>query len=200
MRRHVSIEPKILYFGTPVVLISSLNEDGSANLAPISSAWALDWSVVLGLGTGSKTFENLSRHPECVLNLPSADLWQAVERLAPYTGKDPVPAEKRARSKFERDKFLAAGLTPVASERVTPPRVSECPLQLEAVVRGIHPIGGERGGAAAVEVAVVRVHAHEDVVLNQHHVNPGAWRPLVYSFRHYFGLGPELGRSFRAEV
>jgi flavin reductase (DIM6/NTAB) family NADH-FMN oxidoreductase RutF len=29
-----TIEPKILYFGTPVALISSLNEDGSTNLAP----------------------------------------------------------------------------------------------------------------------------------------------------------------------
>ena len=32
-----TIEPKILYFGTPVVLISSLNEDGETNLAPICS-------------------------------------------------------------------------------------------------------------------------------------------------------------------
>jgi flavin reductase (DIM6/NTAB) family NADH-FMN oxidoreductase RutF len=35
---HVTIEPPILYLGTPVVLISTLNEDGSANLAPMSSA------------------------------------------------------------------------------------------------------------------------------------------------------------------
>jgi flavin reductase (DIM6/NTAB) family NADH-FMN oxidoreductase RutF len=33
------IEPAILYFGTPVVLIGSSNEDGSSNLAPMSSAW-----------------------------------------------------------------------------------------------------------------------------------------------------------------
>jgi flavin reductase (DIM6/NTAB) family NADH-FMN oxidoreductase RutF len=30
------IEPKILYFGTPVALISSLNEDGSTNVAPLT--------------------------------------------------------------------------------------------------------------------------------------------------------------------
>jgi len=29
------IEPKILYFGTPVALISTLNPDSSTNLAPI---------------------------------------------------------------------------------------------------------------------------------------------------------------------
>jgi flavin reductase (DIM6/NTAB) family NADH-FMN oxidoreductase RutF len=38
---HVTIEPAILYFGTPVVLISTQNEDGTANLAPMSSAWWL---------------------------------------------------------------------------------------------------------------------------------------------------------------
>ncbi len=32
------IEPAILYFGTPVVLICSTNEDGSYNLAPMPSA------------------------------------------------------------------------------------------------------------------------------------------------------------------
>src|SRR5215472_11602885 len=39
-------EPKILYFGTPVVLISSLNENGEKkNLAPMSSFWAQGWTV-----------------------------------------------------------------------------------------------------------------------------------------------------------
>src|SRR6266851_7737270 len=38
------IEPKILYFVTPVALLSSLTEDGSTDLAPISSFWALGWN------------------------------------------------------------------------------------------------------------------------------------------------------------
>ena len=33
------LNPKMLYFGTPVVLVSSLNGDGSTNVAPMSSAW-----------------------------------------------------------------------------------------------------------------------------------------------------------------
>jgi flavin reductase (DIM6/NTAB) family NADH-FMN oxidoreductase RutF len=81
------IQPKILYFGTPVVLITSLNEDNTPNLAPMSSAWALGWTVILGLGTSGKTFENLSQRSECVLNFPSDDLWPAIERLAPLTEK-----------------------------------------------------------------------------------------------------------------
>lgn len=36
-----SIEPAIRYLGTPTVLIVALNEDGTANLAPMASAWWL---------------------------------------------------------------------------------------------------------------------------------------------------------------
>src|SRR5688572_2340777 len=70
---HRTIEPTILYFGTPVAIISSLNEDGSANLAPMSSAWWLGWSCMLGLGQMGQTSANLLRTRECVINLPAAD-------------------------------------------------------------------------------------------------------------------------------
>jgi len=51
---HITIESAILYFGTPVVLLSTLNEDGSPNLAPMSSAWWLGWRAMLGLSASGK--------------------------------------------------------------------------------------------------------------------------------------------------
>jgi flavin reductase (DIM6/NTAB) family NADH-FMN oxidoreductase RutF len=194
-----TITPTILYFGTPVVLISTLNENGSVNLAPMSSAWALGYTVVLGIGASGKTIENLQRTRECVLNFPSDQLWQAVERLAPLTGKNPVPPTKAAQFHYEEAKFTAAGLTPISSECVAPPRVAECPLQFEGRVRDIHPTHQE-GGALIVEVEVMRVHAHLSVLQGERHIDPAAWHPLIYNFRHYFGLGTELGKTFRAEI
>jgi flavin reductase (DIM6/NTAB) family NADH-FMN oxidoreductase RutF len=194
-----SLTPSILYFGTPVVLISTLNENGSVNLAPMSSAWALGYTVVLGLGAAGKTIENLKRTKECVLNFPSDDLWEAVERLAPLTGKDPVPASKAAQFHYEQEKFAAAGFTPLASECVAPPRVAECPLQFEAKVRDIRPLH-QSYAAFTVEVEVLRVHAHLSMIEGERHINPEAWHPLIYNFRHYFGLGTELGKTFRAEI
>jgi flavin reductase (DIM6/NTAB) family NADH-FMN oxidoreductase RutF len=191
------VQPKVLYYGTPVVLLSTLNEDGSSNLSPMSSAWSLGSSVVLGLGLGGKGLENLRRHAECVLNLPGPSLWKAVEALAPLTGKDPVPEYKEAQFRFERDKFGAAGLTPLASERVRPERIAECPLQLEASVKHVR-IPEHQPHFAIVEVEVLRVHAHKDIIIDENHINPNQWSPLIYNFRHYFGLGPELGKSFRA--
>ncbi|WP_409363844.1 flavin reductase family protein [Bradyrhizobium liaoningense] len=70
----VQIDSAILYFGTPVVLIGSTNDDGSHNLAPMSSAWWVGWRCMLGLARNSKTTENMIRTGECVLNLPSADM------------------------------------------------------------------------------------------------------------------------------
>ncbi|HEV2641006.1 MAG TPA: flavin reductase [Actinocrinis sp.] len=103
---HTRIEPGILYFGTPVVLVSTLNEDGSANLAPMSSAFWLGWRAMLGLAAGSKTTRNMLRTGECVLNLPSDLLAPAVDRLALTTGTDPVPAGKLRRGyRHEPDKF-----------------------------------------------------------------------------------------------
>lgn len=123
---HSVIVPGILYFGTPVVLVSTLNKDGSANLAPMSSAFWLGWRAAPGLNARSKTTENLVRTRECVLNLPSDALAANVDRLALTTGSDPVPPiEVRRGYRFEPDKFGISGLTPVASEVVGPPRVAE---------------------------------------------------------------------------
>src|SRR6202521_3224724 len=81
-REHKSIEPAILYLGTPVILNSSLNEDGSYNLAPISSAFWLGWRCMLGFEAVSQTAKNIIRTGECVINLPSMDQVDAINRLS----------------------------------------------------------------------------------------------------------------------
>lgn len=193
------VEPKILYFGTPVVLLSTLNPDATTNLTPMSSAWALGERLVLGLAEGGQGLKNLRGHGECVLNLPDADMWAAVEALAPLTAADPMPDWKRELFRTDRDKFRAAGLTRAESECVRPLRVSECPLQIEARVVHIRDAQGSVG-FAVIEVEALRVHAHGRIALDRTHIDPTAWNPLIYSFRHYFGLGQRLGKTFRAEV
>ncbi|MFJ9696033.1 flavin reductase family protein [Kitasatospora sp. NPDC101183] len=196
---HVTIAPSILYFGTPVVLLSTENEDGAANLAPMSSAWALGQVIVLGIGAESQTAHNLLRRPDLVINLPAPAQWPAVERLAPLTGRTPVPEAKRGAFCFEPDKFAAAGLRPEPSETVRPPRVAGCPIQLEARAVRVRPDAS--GEFLIAEARVRRVHADPRVVVpGTQHVDPARWSPLIYNFRHYFGLGAELGHSFRSQT
>jgi flavin reductase (DIM6/NTAB) family NADH-FMN oxidoreductase RutF len=195
---HRVIQPKIIYPGTPVVLLSSVNPDGSANLAPMSSFWALGRTALLGLGRNGQTCANLERTGQCVINFPGPELWPAVERLAPLTGRNPPAPHVRAYGgRYEPDKFGAAGLTPVSSDLVQPPRVQECELQLEARVVAMRALEDEPD-CVAVEVRVLRVHAAAGILkANRQHIDPDRWRPLLYNFRCYYGVGPELGRSFR---
>ena len=204
---HVVSEPAILYLGTPVVLISSENEDGSANLAPMSSAFWLGWRGVLGLSAVSKTTQNMLRTRQCVLNLPSVAQVAAVNRLARLTGSEPVPAKKLARGyTFEKDKFGRAGLTPVASQTVRPPRVLECPVQLEAQVVAVHALMEDdaalRGAQLTFEVRVQRVHVQPRLLAagEPNRIDPDKWRPLIMSFQQFYGLGPQVHESTLARI
>lgn len=194
------IKPKILYYGTPVILLNTLNEDGTVNISPMSSSWALGDSIILGIGLGGKAIENLQRHPECVINVPSPLLWENVELLAPYTGKDPVPdSKKNIGFTYEKEKYNISKLTATESLTVKPTRITECPIQIEAIVKNIR-IPELSPDFAIVETHVIHVHAHNEIIIEENHIDPNKWSPLIYNFRHYFGLGNNLGKTFRSEV
>ena len=199
---HKTIEPTILYFGTPVALISTLNEDGTANIAPMSSAWWLGWSCMLGLGAMGKTSENLIRTRECVINLPSQEQVTHVDRLAMTTGKNPIPEKKQSWGyRYEPDKFGTAGVTPVPSLAVAPPRIKECPVQMEGVVHDVRAFG-KNVTANAVEVHIVKLHVDESLLIEdgpRAHIDPEKWRPLIMSFCRFFGMGGEVHPSRLAE-
>jgi flavin reductase (DIM6/NTAB) family NADH-FMN oxidoreductase RutF len=203
---HIPVEPSILYFGTPVVLITTQNADGSANIAPMSSAWWLGWNCMLGLGAKGHTAHNLLREKECVLNLPSVAQVDAVNRLARTTGSDPVPPHKVAMGyRTERDKFGVAGLTHEPADLVAPPRIVECPVQLEAVLEATHDFGhrpDKAHGAFAFEVRIVRAHIDPSLLMAGHEnrIDPERWRPLIMSFCQFYGLGGQLRSSILAEI
>lgn len=203
---HISIEPSILYLGTPVVLISTLNEDMTVNVAPMSSAWWLGWNCMLGLGTNSQTACNLLREKECVINLPSVKAVGAVNRLARLTGKISVsPWKKSVGYRYEKDKLGASGLSASPSVSVGAPRINECPIQLEAVLESTRPFGNGPGvtpGAYAFEMRVVRAHADESILVpgRANHIDPDKWRPLIMSFSRFYGLGAEVSQSTLAEI
>jgi flavin reductase (DIM6/NTAB) family NADH-FMN oxidoreductase RutF len=191
---HKVVPLKVLYFGTPVVLISSRNEDGSANLAPMSSAWWLGQTCLLGLAESSQTAANLHRERECVLNLPSSALVDAVDRIALLTGRPEVPRHKVARGyTYSRTKFAAAGLTSQESDLVSPPRARECPIQLECTLDAAHRV---EDGLTAFQVSVVCTHVAEDLLIpGKDYVDPLAWDPLLMKFCEYFGEAENLQRS-----
>jgi flavin reductase (DIM6/NTAB) family NADH-FMN oxidoreductase RutF len=203
---HVTAHPSILYFGTPVALLSTVNEDGSANLAPMSSVFWLGWRCYLGLSGASKTTENMRRTRQVVINLPSSAQVRAVDRLARTTGSNPVPPDKLKRGyRYVKDKFACAEVTPVPSETILPPRVAECPVQLEAVLEHEHGYdenGPLAGRIAVIEARMMRLHAEESILMDGHadRIDPDKWRPLIMSFQEFYGLGPKIHPSKLGEI
>jgi flavin reductase (DIM6/NTAB) family NADH-FMN oxidoreductase RutF len=182
---HRTIDPAILYFGTPVILISTVNEDGAYNLAPISSVFWLSWRCVIGVGTASKTAENILRTKECVINLPSEQQAGVVNRLALTTGRNPVPEYKQQRGyRYVSDKFQAAGVTPIDSATVQAPGVLECPVNMEAKLASVHYIADDNNDLkrkiATIELKVTRVHVEENILLDgyRNRIDPDKWRPI----------------------
>jgi len=157
---------------------------------------------MLGLGQMSQTSDNLVQKRDCVINLPSEDLVTHVDRLALTTGKDPVPERKHQWGyRYEADKFGIAGLTPVKSESVGPPRVLECPIQMEGIVHDFRPFE-KNVNANVFEVHIVKLHVDESLLLkngSRPHIDPVRWRPLIMNFCRFFGLGGEVHPSRLAE-
>ncbi len=204
---HVVSEPSILYFGTPVVLIGTKNENETDNLAPMSSIFWLGWRCVIGLAALSKTTQNLMRTRQCVLNLPSVNEVAAVNRLAKTTGSNPVPEGKLLRDyRYEENKFLIAGLTKQESDTINAPRVKECPVQMEAVVEAVHGLAeGDvelRGKIVTFELRIQRVHLEENILMEGHtnRVDPDKWKPLIMSFQEFYSLGGKVHSSTLGEI
>jgi flavin reductase (DIM6/NTAB) family NADH-FMN oxidoreductase RutF len=194
---HQPISPAILYWGTPVVLITTENEDGTFNIAPMSSAWWLANRFMLGLSGISQTTRNLLRTGSCVLNMPSDNMADRINALARTTGTNPVPEWKAGSGyRYVKDKWACANLTPQTADLVRPPRIQECPVQMEAELVGSYGLMDDdsqlKGATFGIEVKILRVHVEDELRLAGHtnRIDPDKWSPAIMSFQELYGIKP----------
>ena len=163
-----SFLPNMFYYGFPVVLLTTLDEKGKADITPISCSFTLGTNAVIALVKLNQVYDNVN------------------------TAKNPVPPQKASKYTHTEDKFTLGGFTQLASEKVRPPRIAQCPIQAEAKVINII----DRDTYALVELEFVQVHAEDDLVIEENKINPLKWEPLIYNFKHYYGLGEHKGLTF----
>ena len=151
----------------PVALVSTVDPDGVANLAPFSfftgvgsvPPTLLFCPVVRarGLGAGNDlrkdTLRNVEQTGEFVVNTVSDQISAAANR----TAAEVAP---------EVDEFELSGLTPQASELVRPARVAESPAQMECKLLQVIYTSREPGGGVIVLGEIVRFHIRKDLVDN----------------------------------
>jgi flavin reductase (DIM6/NTAB) family NADH-FMN oxidoreductase RutF len=195
---HNEISPAILYWGTPIVLITTENEDGTANICPISSAWWLAHRCMIGMDASSHTTKNLLRTKRCVINLPTDSMTPHINALARTTGSDPVSEWKtKAGYASVKDKFKHAVLTPQSSDLVAPPRIKECPVQMEAELMETHEmmkdLPDRKGLLLGMELKILRIHVEDELRLEGHanRIDTDKLRPVFMCFQEYYGMGRE---------
>lgn len=149
----------------PIGFTSTIGADGVHNLAPFSFFMMLTPSpphVALSIGASNgaekDTLRNIRETGEYVINIVNRAIGQQMARTA-------IDFEP------DVDEFDVSGLTPVASDLVTPPRVLECPASFECELRSITPVGGPPYGANLVIGEIVRLHIQDDLLLENNRID-----------------------------
>lgn len=150
----------------PIALVSTVDGSGVANLAPFSffcgvgsAPPTLLFCPALRATAGGDptrrkdTLRNVEETGEFVVNVVS----DAIAAAANETAAEVAP---------EVDEFELAGLTPLASAVVRPPRVAESPAQMECRLMQVIYTSHNPGGGVIVLGEIVRFHVRAELVEN----------------------------------
>jgi len=153
----------------PVALVSTVDRGGLPNVAPFSffcgvgsvpptvlfcpALRSADPAAATDPRRRKDTLHNVEETGEFVINVVS----DAIAPSANLTAAEVPP---------EIDEFKLAGLTPIPSIVVRPPRVAESPAQMECKLTQVIYTSHKPGGGVIVLGEIVRFHVRADLVDN----------------------------------
>jgi flavin reductase (DIM6/NTAB) family NADH-FMN oxidoreductase RutF len=152
----------------PIAFASTIDKDGNVNLSPFSFFNVFSANPPLLIfsparrvrdNTTKHTLENVREVAQVVINVVNYAL---VEQMS------------LASTEYEKgvNEFVKAGLTPLASELVLPPRVAESPVQLECQVEQIIEAGSQGGAGNLIVCRILRMHISESVLDEKGKIDP----------------------------
>ncbi|WP_375562473.1 flavin reductase family protein [Bernardetia sp. OM2101] len=152
----------------PIAFASTIDKDGNVNLSPFSffNVFGANPPTLIFSparrgrdNTIKHTLENVREVKEVVINMVSYSM-----------------VEQMSLSSTEYDKgvneFIKAGFTPIASEKVRPPRVLESPAQFECEVTQIIETGQEGGAGNLVICEIKKMHINKAVFDKEEKIDP----------------------------
>lgn len=164
----------------PIALVSSIDDDGVANLAPYSFFNAFSSNPPIAVfssnrtvanNTTKDTLRNADEQKELVINMVSYDI---VRQMTLSSVSYPSDV-----SEFEK-----SGLTAIDSDLIKAPRVKESPVNMECRVKKIITLGDQGGAGHLIICEILRLHIDEDVI-DDNRINP-----------HKIDLMGRMGRSY----
>jgi flavin reductase (DIM6/NTAB) family NADH-FMN oxidoreductase RutF len=158
----------------PIGWVSTVSPEGNRNLAPFSFFSAvcgnpphvLFCPMIRGTDSQAKdSLDNVRDTGEFVVNIVTEPLAEAMN----LTSMEVPPGV---------DEFTLAGLTPVDSLAVKPPRVGESPIHFECRTVEVVDLGDCAGGGSVVIGRVVHIHADDSVIFDGNKVDLAKLQPI----------------------
>jgi flavin reductase (DIM6/NTAB) family NADH-FMN oxidoreductase RutF len=152
----------------PIAFVSTMDENGVANLAPYSffNAFSSNPPILVfssnrrvGNNTTKDTLHNIEVTRECVIHVVTHE----IVRQMTLTSIDYSP---------ETDEFVKGGFTPLPSDLVKPFRVKESPVHYECKVNEIIPLGSHGGAGHLIICEVLRMHIDDRIIDENGRIDP----------------------------
>jgi len=152
----------------PIAFASTVDVEGNVNLSPFSffNVFSANPPIMIFSparrgrdNTTKHTYENVLQVKEVVINIVNHAIVQQMSLSSTEYGKGVNEFEK-------------AGLTPLASQTIKPPRVAESPVQFECKVNKVISLGTEGGAGNLVICEVLKMHINEAILDISGNIDP----------------------------
>ncbi len=178
MSERIKVEMSAPPFPCPVVLVSA-GADGRESI--ITLAWAgmissEPMTVGVGIRPSRFTFDLIMKSGEFAVNVPNANLLEAVDACGTTSGRDV-------------DKFEKYGLTRAKGMAIKSPLIAECPVALECKLKGTLDLGTHHLFLGEV----VAISAAKEFTDDNGHLHIDKLDPLAYIGGKYRTLGARVG-------
>jgi flavin reductase (DIM6/NTAB) family NADH-FMN oxidoreductase RutF len=171
--------PSTALYPCPIILLTCQDSQGAANI--ITLAWTgticSDPPMIsFSIRPNRHSFTLLQETLEVVANIPTAAIVKQTDFCGIVSGRD-------------LDKFAQTGLTPEPADCVKPPLISECPINLECIIKQRIPLGSHYLFLAEI----VQVHVNSDILTDAGRINYTQAAPIVYNQGEYWNLKEQIG-------
>jgi flavin reductase (DIM6/NTAB) family NADH-FMN oxidoreductase RutF len=176
-----SLPPTTWLFPTPVVLVTCVDEAGKPNIITLAWVGVINSEppmIGISIRPERYSYACVKQSKEFVINLPSEEMIRKVDACGMLSGK-------------ETDKFSSMGWKQVPAQKVKPPLIDECPVQMECKVKEIVSLGSH--GFFLSEI--VTLHVKEEIQKEKGRIDITRALPLVFcpGANEYWNLGKCIG-------
>jgi len=175
------VKTKTVLAPLPALLVTCQDSEGNANIITISYAGIVNAEppmVYISVRPPRFSYNMIKESGEYVINIPGEELLRVTDYCGLVSGR-------------KVNKFEATGLTPMPAEKVKPPIIKECPINLECVTKEVVSLGTHDVFIAEV----VAVHATEEALTENGKLDIAKAKPFAFCYdsMQYWSLKEDIG-------